>query len=328
MPLTTAYLALGGNIGDRLATMRHALRELEGEGGLLVTRVSGAYANRAIGMGEAAPFLNAVAEVKTSLGAEVLLDRCLAAETRLGRERTGVWAPRTIDIDLLLYGGASVETERLTVPHPRMAERDFVLRPLLDLAPDLEIGGRSVRSLLETVGDDAVTLEEAFVRPKPGVHVIAAVAENGIIGRDGGLPWKLPEDWEVFLKKTLGGVMVMGRRSFFEMVREPTWRERRRYVVVSSRPERFADYGVTVVPDTPAALEAAGSLGGPVWICGGERIYAEALPHADTLHLTLVRSEPEGDTWFPEWRNGFPREAAAVDSADGETAYTFKVLER
>ena len=321
MPLTTAYLALGGNIGDRLATMRKALRELEAGGGVLVTRTSGAYANRAVGMGEAEPFLNAVAEVKTDLGAEALLDRCLDAETRLGRTRTGVWAPRTIDIDILLFGGTAVQNPRLTVPHPRIAERDFVLRPLADLDPELEIGGQTVRHLLAAVGADALTREDARVRPEPGVHGIAAVAENGVIGRDGGLPWALPEDWEVFLKKTVGGVLVMGRSSFFEMTG-------RRYVVVSANPALFAEDGVEVVPDTPSALSAAGRMGGPVWICGGERIYAEALPRADTLHLTLVRREPEGDTWFPEWRDAFPRQAAAVDSADGDTAYTFTVLER
>jgi 2-amino-4-hydroxy-6-hydroxymethyldihydropteridine diphosphokinase len=148
MPLTTAYLALGSNLGERLEQMRSALQLLEGEGVVIVT-TSPVYQNRAIGMGDADPFLNAVVEVQTTLEAEALLDVCLATENKLGRVRSGGWSPRTIDIDVLIFGQTSVATERLHLPHPRIAERDFVLQPLADIAPDLKLFGESVQVLLE-----------------------------------------------------------------------------------------------------------------------------------------------------------------------------------
>lgn len=145
MPLV--YLALGSNLGDRLGNLRAALERLEVDGAVSLLRASPVYENRAVGMGEAADFLNAVVELETSLAPEALLDRCLEVEHQLGRERKGGWAPRTIDLDLVAYEGVVCETERLTLPHPRIAERDFVAVPLRDLAPDLQIGATTVATL-------------------------------------------------------------------------------------------------------------------------------------------------------------------------------------
>jgi len=148
MPLTTAYLALGSNVGERLEQMRSALKLL-GAAGVTIVTESPVYQNRAIGMGVADPFLNAVVEVQTELGPEALLDVCLAVENKLGRVRTGGWSPRTIDVDVLIVGQTDIDTERLQLPHPRIAERDFVLRPLADIAPELELFGQPIKALLE-----------------------------------------------------------------------------------------------------------------------------------------------------------------------------------
>tara|TARA_B110000285_G_scaffold206597_1_gene245304 strand:- start:551 stop:1042 length:492 start_codon:yes stop_codon:yes gene_type:complete len=148
MPLTTAYLALGSNVGERLEQMRSALKLL-GAAGVTIVTESPVYQNRAIGMGVADPFLNAVVEVQTELGPEGLLDVCLAVENKLGRVRTGGWSPRTIDVDVLTFGRTSIDTERLQLPHPRIAERDFVLQPLADIAPELELFRQPIKALLE-----------------------------------------------------------------------------------------------------------------------------------------------------------------------------------
>lgn len=161
MPLITAYLALGSNLGDRMNQMRSALEIMEAEGEVEVIQASPVYQNRAIGMGDADPFLNAVVAVKTSLAPEALLDLCLSTETKLGRVRTGGWSPRTIDIDMLLYGEMTLDTERLRLPHPEMAKRDFVVQPLLDIAPDLIINGQRLQAIksalpifdLEAIGE-------------------------------------------------------------------------------------------------------------------------------------------------------------------------------
>jgi 2-amino-4-hydroxy-6-hydroxymethyldihydropteridine diphosphokinase len=147
MSLTTSYLALGSNLGQRLEQMRSALRLLD-EKGIVVSTASPVYENRAIGMGRADSFLNAVVEVRTALEPDALLKTCLAVESKLGRVRSGVWAPRTIDIDLLTYGELQMETEQLQLPHPRITERDFVLQPFADIAPDFKLHGQSMRAWL------------------------------------------------------------------------------------------------------------------------------------------------------------------------------------
>jgi 2-amino-4-hydroxy-6-hydroxymethyldihydropteridine diphosphokinase len=156
-----AYLALGSNLGDRLGQMQSALERLAADDALCILQVSALYENRAVGMGEGADnFLNAIAEVETSLAPLDLLDRCLAVETQLGRVRTGEWAPRTIDIDVIAYGDQSIENERLHVPHPHIAERDFVVHPLNAIAPELVIRGQRVADLAAALSMDELTLRE------------------------------------------------------------------------------------------------------------------------------------------------------------------------
>ena len=148
MSLITAYLALGSNLGQRLEQMRSALKLLR-ESSIVIIEVSPVYENRAIGMGAADPFLNAVVQVQTELDPEELLEVCLAIEAQLGRVRSKAWSPRNIDIDILAYGQLHLETEKLSLPHPRIAERDFVLQPLADIAPNFELHGKSIDTWLD-----------------------------------------------------------------------------------------------------------------------------------------------------------------------------------
>jgi len=129
---TTAYVALGSNLGDRRDHLRHGVRSLPG-----VSAVSHLYETEPVGGPEQGAYLNLVVELATDLYPWELLDRCLAIEAGAGRERSVRWGARTLDLDVLLWGDARIESERLTVPHPRMWERRFVLAPLNDLAPQL-----------------------------------------------------------------------------------------------------------------------------------------------------------------------------------------------
>ncbi len=153
-----AYIALGSNLGERLSQMQAALDTLVADGALRILQVSPVYENRAVGMGEVDDFLNAVAVVETSLAPLDLLDRCLAVESQLGRVRTGEWAPRTIDLDVIAYGDEEIEHPRLHVPHPRIAERDFVVHPLNAIAPELRIGGQRVADLAAALPMDGLRL--------------------------------------------------------------------------------------------------------------------------------------------------------------------------
>jgi 2-amino-4-hydroxy-6-hydroxymethyldihydropteridine diphosphokinase len=135
--LESAFIGLGGNLGDPVAAIRQAILVLDAEPAIDVASVSHVYESEPWGPEDQPPFANAVAQVRTTLRADQLLGVLTDVETRLGRRRTGRRnGPRRIDLDLLLFGDEEWDTETLTLPHPRMAERDFVLTPLLAIAPD------------------------------------------------------------------------------------------------------------------------------------------------------------------------------------------------
>jgi 2-amino-4-hydroxy-6-hydroxymethyldihydropteridine diphosphokinase len=147
--MKTAYLSLGSNLGDRRAHLRDALGRLEGPG-LKVARVSPVYETEPVDKLDQGWFLNLVAEIETELFPMQLLGRAQRVEQAMGRRRTMAKGPRVIDIDILLFGQAVVRSASLEVPHPRMAERRFVLAPLADLAPDARhpVTHRTVREML------------------------------------------------------------------------------------------------------------------------------------------------------------------------------------
>lgn len=145
-----AYVGLGSNLGDREATLLRALELLAAKPGLTVTAVSVFRDTEPVGYIEQPRFLNGVAAVDTELSARELLDRLLGVERSLGRRRNGPrFGPRTVDLDLLLYGDATIDEAGLSVPHPRLGERRFVLEPLAELDPALTLpDGRKVLDLL------------------------------------------------------------------------------------------------------------------------------------------------------------------------------------
>jgi 2-amino-4-hydroxy-6-hydroxymethyldihydropteridine diphosphokinase len=148
MPI--AYLGLGSNLGDREATIRRALELLQADDEIDVTAVSSLKQTDPVGYEDQPRFLNGAAALRTELSPRDLLERMFAVERQLGRIRTGPrFGPRTIDLDLLLYGQISIDEPGLRVPHPRLAERRFALEPLAELNSDLEVPGRGkVRALL------------------------------------------------------------------------------------------------------------------------------------------------------------------------------------
>ncbi|HEX5470071.1 MAG TPA: 2-amino-4-hydroxy-6-hydroxymethyldihydropteridine diphosphokinase [Gaiellaceae bacterium] len=148
--MSVAYIGLGANLGEREATLREALARLGDTDGIRVVAVSSFRETDPVGLLEQPRFLNAAAALETTLSARALLDTLLAVERALGRDRASEarWGPRTIDLDLLLYGDEEIDEAGLTVPHPRLPERRFVLEPLLELDPELTLpDGRRLRDL-------------------------------------------------------------------------------------------------------------------------------------------------------------------------------------
>jgi 2-amino-4-hydroxy-6-hydroxymethyldihydropteridine diphosphokinase len=140
--MTRAYVGLGANLGDRAATMRAALEQLSAEPGIEVVAVSSFRETEPVGITDQPRFLNAAAAVETEVAPRELLDRLLGIERRLGRTREGPrFGPRTIDLDLLVYGDRRIDEPGLEVPHPRLHERLFALEPLAELDPQLVVPG-------------------------------------------------------------------------------------------------------------------------------------------------------------------------------------------
>ena len=138
-----AYIGIGANLGNRYETVARALEMLARRPGVEVLQVSTLRETEPVGYADQPRFLNGAAAVETELDPRALLDELLAVESELGRTRDGPrFGPRTIDLDLLVYGDREVSEPGLTVPHPRLDERAFALEPLAELDPELEIPGR------------------------------------------------------------------------------------------------------------------------------------------------------------------------------------------
>jgi len=160
------------------------------------------------------------------------------------------------------------------------------------------------------------------VRP---FNLIAACSENRVIGRDGRLPWRIAEDRDFFMQKTAGQVVVMGRICYEAW--SSAGEDGRRPVVVTSH--AFPP-PIRVAGSLTAALELAAGLPGEIFICGGQRIFEEAIamPGAARLYLTVVHAVVSGDRTFPEWTDIFTREVARRESSGDGARYTFLTLER
>ncbi|WP_110208402.1 2-amino-4-hydroxy-6-hydroxymethyldihydropteridine diphosphokinase [Nocardioides daejeonensis] len=165
-PIRRCVLSIGSNKGDRMASLQGAVNSLADTPEVWVTGVSPVYETEPVGCPEgAAPFLNAVVQLDSTLSARTLLDRALAVEDAFGRVRTGeANEPRTLDVDLIVVGDRRSSTDELRLPHPRAAERAFVLRPWHDLESDaVLLGFGPIAELLVGLDESGITLREDLI---------------------------------------------------------------------------------------------------------------------------------------------------------------------
>ncbi len=149
-----SYIGIGSNKGDSIRLIRKALDMMDNGPGVKVTRVAPLYRTQPVGYVDQPWFYNTVAEMEVEITPFQLLDLLQKVEKKLGRVRKIRWGPRTIDLDILLFGDRIIRHPKLTVPHPRMGERAFVMVPLSYLIPDRDFGGRSVREAARALMDD------------------------------------------------------------------------------------------------------------------------------------------------------------------------------
>lgn len=154
---TAATLGFGGNLGDPVAAFAAALARLRAHAAVELKATSSVWRTAPWGKLDQPEFRNMAVLIETSLSAEDLLALCLAIERESGRERRERWGPRTLDIDILTYGGEAIDRPGLQVPHPRIAERAFVLAPLAEIAPAITIGERKVAALLAAIASQDIS---------------------------------------------------------------------------------------------------------------------------------------------------------------------------
>lgn len=332
----TCYLSLGANLGARAQALREALRRLARLPGTQLVRASSFYETAPWGKTDQPPFLNGAACLSTRLAPEALLAACQEIERALGRVRHEHWGARTLDIDLVygVRGGQAVRvaTPRLTLPHPYLLERAFVLVPLAEIAPALVIAGRPIAAWCEENGAQQVCRSAALAQPWP-LRLIACIDRGRGLGRAGRLLYELPEDLARFraLTQTPGSVLVMGRRTaeslpggrplagrlHLVLSRQLTARERSAEGAADGA--RFVRWTAAdaasggspredvfhLLPDVSALRAALGALWQaaprrPVWVIGGAAVYRALLPFVGEAYLTEVAAERPADAFLPE----------------------------
>lgn len=295
-----AYIGLGANLGAARHTLLSAASRLGQLNGIDSLRLSPLYASAPLDA--AGPdYVNAVAAISTSLTPHDLLAQLQAIELAYGRTRPYRNAPRTLDLDLLSYASLQLDSATLSLPHPRMHQRAFVLQPLYDLAPGLCLAQGSLASLLAACStQDIKQMDKEQQRPL--IKLVVAYTDDRVIGKDGGMPWHLPNDLAHFKRHTMGQPIIMGRQTW-ESIGRPLPGRRN---LVLSRSAEFQARGAECFTNLNAALR--GCAGEPaVCVIGGEQIFRLALPLADEIIATEIHADIAGDTFFPplpagQWR--------------------------
>ena len=300
--MSKVYLSLGANLGHRGESIREALRRLALTEGVKLLQVAPFYETAPWGKTDQPGFINTCAEVETHLSPLAFLHLCQSIERDLGRVRHEHWGARTIDIDMLLMEGAASDTEELRLPHPYLTERAFVLVPLADIAPGLAIKGHSVGEWLDRLPKEAqaVTPATEVAEPFP-LKLIACIDEERGLGRGGNLLVRLPEDMARFKQLTMGGVLIMGRKTMESL---PGPLAGRRNVVLSRSLAGTVKEGFELLGSIEELWHRLGEwrMQGQheFWCIGGAEVYKLLLPYTGEVCLTKVAGTHGADAFLPE----------------------------
>ncbi|SFT90743.1 2-amino-4-hydroxy-6-hydroxymethyldihydropteridinediphosphokinase [Selenomonas sp. GACV-9] len=309
----TVWLSLGANLGNRGETIREALRQIDAVLATRLVQVASFYETAPWGKLDQPGFINTAAEIETGLTLTELLHAMQRIELALGRVRHEHWGARTIDIDLLAAAGVVSDTEELQLPHPYLTERAFVLRPLMDIAPELVIKGRAIRDWYEqpAIRQQAISQAAEVSSPWP-IRMIAACDKKGGIGRGGQLLARVPEDMARFKALTMGHIVIMGRRTQQSLPGGAPLGGRTNIVLTRSEAEIP---GFIICHSLIELWQVIGKLAATnparqFWCIGGGEVYRQLLPYAEAIELTQLRAEYPADTFFPDTNSQFVRQAA------------------
>ena len=283
------YLSLGANLGDRVKTLRTAIERIKKISGVELLRVSSFYETAAWGVTNQPDFINAAVKIRTTLEPLELLDALQKIEIDLGRVRREHWAARTIDIDILLIDDLKINLSRLIVPHPYIAERDFVKIPLAEISP-LKFNLRGDR--VEKICGSPVDFE---------LKLIACVDKNFGLGYEGNLLFHIAEDMKNFRALTLNNTVIYGRRTLATLPNKKPL-DSRRNIIFSRSLENIE--GAEIVHGVEDLWQIL-SVGDKNFTIGGGEIFNELLPYATEIYLTVVNEEKISDVKFPTFADEF-----------------------
>lgn len=282
------YLGLGANLGERQKNLYAALEQIKKIPGVELLRVSSFYETAAWGVTNQPDFINAAVKISSTLEPLQLLDELQKIELNLGRVRKEHWGARTIDIDILLIDGTEINSERLTVPHKFLYARDFVLVPLSEIFPALEF---------ELHGDSVKKISGSPAEFK--LKMVACVDKNFGLGYKNNLLFKIPADLKNFRELTLNNVVIYGRKTL-ETLPNSQPLPSRRNIILSRKFEKILDAEiVNGIENLWQVLKVEDKN----FVIGGAEIFAELLPYAAEIFLTVVDTEKPADKFFPKFED-------------------------
>ena len=283
------YLGLGGNLGAREKKLRLALERIKKIRGVELLRVSSFYETAAWGVTNQPKFINAAAKISTELAPLKLLDELQRIEIELGRVRLAHWGARTIDIDILSIEGAEINSERLTVPHKFLYERDFALVPLSEITgAEFELHGEDVKKVAGSPMDFALKF-------------VACVDKNFGIGFENRLLFKIPADMKNFRALTLNNTVIYGRKTLATFPNAKPLSSRRN-IIFSRTADKIE--GAEIVRDVENLWQIL-NIAEKNFVIGGGEIFSELIPYAEEIYLTVVDAEKPSDSFFPKTINEF-----------------------
>lgn len=284
------YLGLGGNLGEREKNIISALELIKKISGVKLLKISSFYETAAWGLKDQPDFINAVAKISSTLEPLKLLDELQKIEIDLGRVRKEKWGARTIDIDIIFAEGFQTDSERLTIPHKFLFERDFFLIPLAEIFPALKF----------TLNGDRV--KKIFGSPKDfHLKFIACVDKNFGLGYKNNLLFKIPADMKNFRELTLNNTIIYGRKTLQTFPGKKVL-DSRRNIILSRTLKNFD--GAEVVGSIEKLFEIL-KVDEKNFVIGGGEIFHELLPYVEEIFLTVVDSEKISDTFFPTLDDNF-----------------------
>ncbi len=312
-----AVIALGSNMGDSVSLINSAVESLKNDRFIKDVKVSELIITKPYGYTEQDDFVNGALICKTIYSSHKLLDVMHELENNADRKRIIHWGPRTLDLDLIFYDSEIIADKVLSVPHPDMHNRTFVLEPIVQIAPYYRhpVLNMNVSQLLEKLKSESheeTVISESDEKNNDSeinedfssyrkINIISAVSANGVIGKNGKIPWNIPEDMQYFRDTTKGNVVIMGRKTF-ESIGIPL---SQRFNIVVSKNKLYMDKNMLSATSLEEALEIAGEYASQnnceIFLCGGSRIYSEGIKYADRLYLTELDFECEGDVFFPSF---------------------------